>query len=286
MSASITTQSAAPATSTDEALVSAFLGAQEAALLAVPCPPPEPLESGRRVAQRVGDILAKCCARALVASVPGSIDAELVSALTAAGIVRLDASVVTTAPAPGAAEAEFSDRHPFAYCQFTSGSGGIVKGVRLTHENLDANIRAMARGYELSRSDVAVTWLPLFHDMGLIAYVLMPLVLGYPAHVMSPTAFLAQPVSWLTLMSRERATMSGAPNFAYGLCARRATNEDLVDLDLSAWRIACNGSEPVTRGAVEAFCERFAACGFRPFAMLPAYGLAEDTLCATTRGWP
>jgi acyl-CoA synthetase (AMP-forming)/AMP-acid ligase II len=173
------------------AFVSAFLGAQAAALLAVPCPPPEPLESGRRVAQRVGDILAKCRARALVASVPGSIDAELVSTLTAAGLVPLDASDLTTAP--GAAEAEFSDRHPFAYCQFTSGSGGIVKGVRLTHENLDANIRAMARGYELSRSDVAVTWLPLFHDMGLIAYVLMPLVLGYPAHVMSPTAFLAQP---------------------------------------------------------------------------------------------
>jgi acyl-CoA synthetase (AMP-forming)/AMP-acid ligase II len=100
---------------------------------------------------------------------------------------------------------------------------------------------------------------------------------------MSPTAFLAQPLSWLTLMSRERATMSGAPNFAYGLCARRATDDDLVDLDLSSWRIACNGSEPVTRGTVEAFCERFARCGFHASAMLPAYGLAEDTLCATTR---
>jgi acyl-CoA synthetase (AMP-forming)/AMP-acid ligase II len=264
--------------------VAAFLGAQEASLLAVPCPPPEPLESGRRVAQRVGEILAKCRARALVTSVEGSIDAALTSTLTAAGVEVLGSSELATAPTSGSGEAQINDRHRFAYCQFTSGSGGIVKGVLLTHENLDANIRAMARAYELSRSDVAVTWLPLFHDMGLIAYVLMPLVIGYPGHVMSPTAFLTQPVSWLALMSRERATMAGAPNFAYGLCARRATDDDLVGLDLSAWRIACNGSEPVTRGAVEAFCERFAPYGFRASAMLPAYGLAEDTLCATSRG--
>ena len=111
----------------------------------------------------------------------------------------------------------------------------------------------------------------------------MPLVLGHGAHVMSTLAFIARPVSWLALMTRVRGTMASAPNFAYALCARKATDADVAALDLSAWRIACNGSEPVTQAAVEAFSRRFEPCGFRRSALLPCYGLAEDTLCATSR---
>jgi acyl-CoA synthetase (AMP-forming)/AMP-acid ligase II len=141
----------------------------------------------------------------------------------------------------------------------------------------------MEVAYGLSAEDVLATWLPLFHDMGLVAYVLVPLVTGCAAHLMPPLAFLARPASWPALMSRVGGSMAGAPNFAYGLCARRTTDADLVGLDLSRWRIACNGSEPVTRAAIDAFCRRFAPCGFRASAISPAYGLAEDTLCATTR---
>jgi acyl-CoA synthetase (AMP-forming)/AMP-acid ligase II len=261
--------------------VAAFLGAQEAGLLAVPCPPPEPLESARRVRERMREILARCRARALLGSGPAPLDGELSAALGETGVA------VLAPPAPDAGDPEHaaSDAHgfPLAYCQFTSGSGGRAKGVLLTHDNVAANIRDMARWFDLSGDEVPVTWLPLHHDMGLVCYILMPLVLGRAAHVMSALAFIARPMSWLALMTRVRGTVASAPNFAYGLCARKATDEDVAALDLSAWRRAYNGSEPVTRATVEAFSRRFAPCGFRASALLPCYGLAEDTLCATSR---
>jgi acyl-CoA synthetase (AMP-forming)/AMP-acid ligase II len=262
--------------------VAAFLGAQEAGLLAVPCPPPEPLESARRVRERVREIFTRCRARALLDPVPMPLDAELASALAGAGVAVLaPPALVRADPAPsGAPDAGgFS----LAYCQFTSGSGGRARGVLLSHESVAANILAMARAYSLSPDEVLVTWLPLFHDMGLVAYVLMPLALGYAAHVMSPLAFIARPVSWLALISQVRGTMASAPNFAYALCARKVSDAELAVLDLSTWRLAFNGSEPVTKSAVEVFSRRFAPCGFQPSALLPCYGLAEDTLCATSR---
>jgi acyl-CoA synthetase (AMP-forming)/AMP-acid ligase II len=261
----------------DPEFVAAFLGAQEAGLLPVPCPPPEPLEGGRRVGQRFSEILGRCRARGLASPVSGVLPSTLVSDLAS------DRVVVMEGPAGSASDPLETTPQPFAYCQFTSGSGGVVKGVLLTHDNVRANVEAMADAYGLTPDDVFVTWLPLFHDMGLVAYVLMPLLLGLPTHFMTPLEFLSRPIAWPRLMSRVGASMASAPNLAYGLCARRATEEDLVGLDLSRWRIACNGSEPVTHAAVEAFCRRFAACGFRASAMLPAYGLAEDTLCATAR---
>ncbi len=261
--------------------VAAFLGAQEAGLLAVPCPPPEPLESARRVRERMREILARCRARALLGSGPAPLDGELSAALGETGVAVLaPPAAVAGDPEHGAGDAH---GFPLAYCQFTSGSGGRAKGVLLTHDNLAANIRSMARCFDLSGDESLVTWLPLHHDMGLVSYILMPLVLGHAAHVMSALAFIARPMSWLALMTRVHGTMASAPNFAYGLCARKATDEDVAALDLSAWRRACNGSEPVTRAAVEAFSRRFAPCGFRASALLSCYGLAEDTLCATSR---
>jgi acyl-CoA synthetase (AMP-forming)/AMP-acid ligase II len=258
--------------------IASFLGAQQAGLLAVPCPPPEPLESARRVSDRLREITTRCKARVLFDPGAVAMDAAVGAALAEVGTAVLGPSDVDAS-----VEDARVDRIALSYCQFTSGSGGRAKGVLLTHENLVANIEAMRECYGLADGDRLATWLPLFHDMGLVSYVLMPLTLGLPIHIMSTLAFIARPVSWLALMSRTRATMSGAPNFAYALCARTATDEEVAALDLSRWRVAGNGAEPVTRAGVNAFLRRFAPCGFQPGAMLPAYGLAEDTLCATSR---
>lgn len=262
--------------------VSALLGAQAAGLLAVPCPPPEPLESARRVRQRVTEILARCDARVLLNPVLVPPDPEFHSMLAQIGSVLLTPEDLEVILDTGE-DVERTERLSVAYCQFTSGSGGRAKGVLVTHEGLAANVRAMTEAFAFTRRDVFVTWLPLFHDMGLVAYVFMPLILGCPTHLMSPQMFITRPGSWLELITAVRATVSAAPNFAYALCARRVSAEERRPLDLSSWRVATNGSEPVTRAAVEAFIERFSSCGFQASAMLPCYGLAENTLCATTR---
>ena len=263
--------------------VAAFLGAQEAGLLAVPCPPPEPLESARRVRERVREIFARCRARALLDPMATPVDAEFASALGEARVALL------APPGPGAAArpeggAPDADGFPLGVLPVHLGQRRAGQGCA-THprERGGEHPGHGAQAYALSPDEVPVTWLPLFHDMGLVAYVLMPLVLGHTAHVMPPLAFIARPASWLALISRVGGTMASAPNFAYALCARKVSDAELAELDLSSWRLACNGSEPVTKAAVEAFIRRFAPGGFRPSALLPCYGLAEDTLCATSR---
>ena len=261
--------------------VAAFLAAQRADLLAIPCPPPDPLEPSGRVQERVAAILGRSGATVLVDPTPGPETADLPAALGRRGLRVVDPSSIQDAE--GEAAPRRAPAGTFAYCQFTSGSGGRAKGVRLTHENLLASIRARTEAYDLGESDVGVSWLPLFHDMGLVGYVLHPLVTGLPVHLMPTTAFLARPGAWLALIARVRGTMSVAPNSAYGLCARRVTDAEVAELDLSCWRLAFNGSEPVTREVVDAFTRRLAPAGFRASAMLPAYGLAENTLTATAR---
>jgi fatty-acyl-CoA synthase len=163
-----------------------------------------------------------------------------------------------------------------AFLQYTSGSTGDPKGVILTHANLLANIRAIVAGFAMSPEDLAVSWLPLYHDMGLIGAWFTPLFAGIPLVVMSPMAFLSEPVRWLRAIHRHRGTLSPAPNFAYELCVRKIADEDLRGLDLSSWRAALNGAEPVQPSTVERFVTRFAPHGFRREAMLSVYGLAEN----------
>jgi 1-acyl-sn-glycerol-3-phosphate acyltransferase len=165
-----------------------------------------------------------------------------------------------------------------AFIQYTSGSTGQPKGVALTHANLLANIRAMAQAIDASPSDVFVSWLPLYHDMGLIGAWLAPLYVGFPLVVMSPLAFLAKPLRWLQAMHRWRGTLSAGPNFAYELCLKRIDDAALAGLDLSAWRLAFNGAEAVSPDTVRRFAERFAPCGLRREAMAPVYGLAEASV--------
>jgi len=159
--------------------------------------------------------------------------------------------------------------------QYTSGSTGQPKGVVLSHGNLLANIRAMGEAMEVSAADVFVSWLPLYHDMGLIGAWLGSLYHAVPAVIRSPLEFLARPESWLWAIHRHRATISAAPNFGYELCVRRIADADIKGLDLSSWRFAANGAEPVSPATIRRFTERFAPYGFRPETMAPVYGLAE-----------
>lgn len=168
--------------------------------------------------------------------------------------------------------------HDLALLQYTSGSTGNPKGVMLSHAQLLANVRAMGQGALLTSSDVFVSWLPLYHDMGLIGAWLGSLYFACPLVLMSPLAFLARPARWLWAMHTHRATLSGGPNFAYELCARRIDDAELVGLDLSTWRMAFNGAEPVSAATLERFTARFAPYGFRPETMVPVYGLAEASL--------
>jgi acyl carrier protein len=168
-----------------------------------------------------------------------------------------------------------------ALLQYTSGSTGDPKGVVLSHANLLANIHAMRHAGGLTVDDVFVSWLPLYHDMGLIGSWLLSLTAGLPFVVMSPLAFLARPSRWLWAMHEHGGTVSGGPNFGYELCLRRVADDELEGLDLSTWRLAFNGAEPVSPATVTGFAARFSAHGFAPGAMTPVYGLAEASVALT-----
>lgn len=165
-----------------------------------------------------------------------------------------------------------------AFIQYTSGSTGTPKGVVLTHANLLANIRAMNQVANATPSDVFVSWLPLYHDMGLIGAWLGSVYCAYQLVLMSPLSFLSRPARWLWAIHRYGGSISGAPNFAYGLCLSKIDPADVDGLDLSSWRLAFNGAEAIDAHTMVAFMERFAPYGFRPEAMLPVYGLAEGAL--------
>jgi 1-acyl-sn-glycerol-3-phosphate acyltransferase len=244
-------------------------------LRAIPVPiyPPLRLDRLEEYARRQSAILADASVGLLVTIAR----ARPVASLLQPGVPSLRAVVTADELAASGAHVAGSDARPDdpAFVQYTSGSTGQPKGVLLTHANLLANIRAIARGLELSPTDVGVSWLPLYHDMGLIGAWLMCLHNGIPLTLMPPTAFLARPERWLWAIHERRATLSVGPNFAYELCARRISDAAIEGLDLSSWRVALNGAEPVATGTLDRFARRFGRYGFRPEAMTPVYGLAE-----------
>lgn len=251
-----------------------LLGALLAGAVPVPLYPPARATEIEDHLRRQARLLERAGAALLVADPRAAGVGRLVSGLvpTIRGVrtpTELDQLAPSDEPlsAPGADE--------LALIQFTSGSTGDPKGVMLTNDQLLANIRAMGTAAEVTSEDVFVSWLPLYHDMGLIGAVLAPLYFGFPLVVMSPLTFLARPATWLEAFDRHRGTLSAAPNAAYQACVDRIGNDVLDGLDLSSWRLAFNGSEQVSIRAVEAFTSRFARCGFRREAMCPAYGLAE-----------
>jgi acyl-CoA synthetase (AMP-forming)/AMP-acid ligase II len=167
--------------------------------------------------------------------------------------------------------------------QFSSGSTTDPKPVALTHANLVAQCATLQ---QLMRDPggpppLGVSWLPLYHDMGLIGCLLVAAYWPGPLVLIPPEVFLARPAIWLRAISRHRGTISPAPNFAYGLCLKRVREEDTVGLDLSSWRFALNGAEPVSPEVITRFCDRFAPLGFDPASLMPVYGLSEASLAVT-----
>lgn len=168
-----------------------------------------------------------------------------------------------------------------AFLQYTSGSTGNPKGVMISHANLMANMRAIEHTFSYNENSIGVSWLPIFHDMGLVGSTLHPLYAGTPLIFMSPFHFIQRPVRWLRAISKYKATHSGGPNFAYDYCVQKIKAKDLHNLDLSSWVVAFNGSEPVRNQTVHDFYLAFKDCGLRPDAHMAVYGMAESTLLLT-----
>ena len=190
-------------------------------------------------------------------------------------------SKVVTVDELKSGESPSPNPHPHALIQFPSGSTGLPKGVVLSHHNLIHNIQGYGHGMDLKPGDVTISWLPLYHDMGLIGTMLGSVYHGQPLALMGPQDFLARPSRWLKAIHQYRGTISPAPNFAYEICARKIPDEELEGIDLSSWRVALNGAEAVRPDTLERFTERFKPYGFDPGAHFPAYGLAEASLAVT-----
>ena len=262
---------------TETAFFSSFFGALLAGCIPVPMYPPFRADRIEEYVQRQVEILRNADARLMIAFA----EVERVAALlrgqapTLSGVVTHDTLLVEGASVPRhGTHPGHRDSQP-ALVQYTSGSTGNPKGVLLTHANLLANIRALEARLEMRADDVGVSWLPLYHDMGLIGAWLGFLYVGRPLVLMSPLAFLARPARWLRALHANRGTLSPAPNFAYDLCTHRIADDELEGLDLTSVRALLNGSEAVRPESLDRFIQRFSAYGLRPEAVAPVYGLAE-----------
>lgn len=261
---------------TDRGFIEAFFGVLIAGGVPVPLyPPARPSQLEAHLRRQVG-ILTRAEARLmLTVDQVKRLGLFLESQVpTLAGLATVDEVAADDA---GRAFPRV-DADAIAFLQFTSGSTGNPKGVVLTHANLLANMRAIGGFVQPTPDDVFVSWLPLYHDMGLIGAVFTTFYHAVPLVLMSPLAFLTRPQRWLEAMHRHRGTLSAAPNFAYALCTRKVPDALLDELDLSPWRMTLNGAEPISRVTYEAFAERFARCGYRSQTMTPTYGLAECSL--------
>jgi len=248
-----------------------FLGAQLAGAVPAPLYPPARPSQLEDHMRRHTAILANCEARVLITVAQAAPLARLIrpQVPSLVAVLTVDDLLRETCIAAPAAPAEL------ALLQYTSGSTGNPKGVMLSHANVMANIRAWSERVELTPADVCVSWLPLYHDMGLIGTWMGSLYNACPLVLMSPLAFLARPSRWLWAIHRHRGTVTAAPNFAFELLLRHYDAQLYAGLDLSSWRMCANGAEPVSPETIERFAARFAGHGFAARAMTPVYGLAE-----------
>jgi fatty-acyl-CoA synthase len=264
---------------TEVAFFQAFFGVLLAGGVPVPLYPPFRADGLEEYARRQSGILRNAGARLLLTFAEAERVAHLLRPLapSLSDVITVEGAGhdVRALAVPNIAAADL------ALIQYTSGSTGMPKGVALSHANLLANIRAFGDAFDINADDVGVTWLPLYHDMGLIGTWLGALYHGIPLVVMSPLAFLSRPARWLQAFHTHRATLTAAPNFAYDLCVRKISDEEIDRVDLSSWRCALNGAEAVAASTIDRFCDRFSRYGFRREAMKPVYGLAEASLCVT-----
>jgi acyl-CoA synthetase (AMP-forming)/AMP-acid ligase II len=267
-------------------VIAAFLGCLYGGVIAIPVPPPD---AGRlkRTLPRLRAIVQDAQATVVLTNT------RILSIFEDAGLefpefdtIRwIDTEQVDLQLAESWQEPEINS-DDIAYLQYTSGSTSTPKGVMITHKNVMHHSAYLQRACGYDSDSVTVTWMPYFHDYGLVEGLLQPLYNGTPCYVMSPFAFIKQPVRWLQAIARYRATHSQAPNFAYEQCIRRVKPEQRDALDLSSWRAAGNAAEPINPRVLRQFFEYFEPSGFRWDSFAPAYGLAEATLLVTTSPRP
>jgi acyl-CoA synthetase (AMP-forming)/AMP-acid ligase II len=262
-----------------EAFLATLFGASIAGVIPASVYPPSQMSDVARYLDLTAAMLRSADARAVVTTPALERDfASLRPVCPALALVLtvdgLDAPAIEPDDLPGLDDV--------AFVQFTSGSTSTPKGVVLTHRNVSANVDAIngPAGLATTDGDVAVSWLPLNHDMGLVGMALGPLYSRRPGVLMPPALFVRRPAEWLRAMTRYGGTISFAPSFAYDLCVRRIKDRDLTGIDLTSWRIAGCGAEPIHAPTLSAFAEKFAAVGFRETSFFPSYGLAEHVLAA------
>ncbi|MFO0736327.1 MAG: fatty acyl-AMP ligase [Labilithrix sp.] len=261
----------------NEDFILCFFGAIRAGIIPVPIYPPLGLGQLQGYLDNTRHIVAKSGARAIITTAQikrllGTVQAASPSLEQVVAVEAIRESLEVLKPEKISAD-------DVAFLQYTSGSTSRPKGVTLTHANLMANVKCiMEDGLQVKPTDVGISWLPLYHDMGLIGFVLSPVVHKVPVVFLPPLLFLKRPISWFQAFTRHKGTIAYAPNFAFALCMKRIKDRELEGIDLSTWRVAGCGAEPIRPETLESFAERFSKVGFDKKALLPSYGMAESSL--------
>jgi acyl transferase domain-containing protein/acyl-CoA synthetase (AMP-forming)/AMP-acid ligase II/acyl carrier protein len=263
-----------------EEFLVAFFACLYAGVIAIPVPPPRRTRVNTRLESIIADagVSSALATRAMISGLQRS--GDQVAELKRLSWIATDSIAFERADLWNDCDIEPDQ---LAFLQYTSGSTESPKGVMVTHRNLIENSRMIEETFGITEADSGCSWLPCHHDMGLIGGMLQTIYCGRPSVIMPPLAFLERPLRWLQAITKYRTTVSGGPNFAYEMCITRVRDDQLAELDLSSWRVAFSGAEPVRLDTLERFADKFAPCGFRPESFLPLYGLAEATLIVSGR---